>query len=333
MSFLTDALDELVATLVSVGETVADSAAAIRPPVAVVDPPTVSTVSGSISTVDWLVTLTEQPPGSDRAVRRLLDRVAAIGAVLPISSASPTVYSVAGTDLPGMSLTIQLTYRSVVPPWTPLELDPVLWLDAADTATITEAAGFVSQWDDKSTSGLAAAEGVQAYQPITGSRTLNGRNVIDFDGTLDRLIIPAFAVEQPFSVFTVAYQDVSQSGRYFQTLPNVVASFQPGDRPFQQAGLGNPYGYSGSTPPGFTYLMENTFADPGSRIVVNRRPAFAGTCGTNNPNGEYWVGSGINTQRFNGVLAEMIVVDRLLSSAETRTLENYLAGKWGITLP
>lgn len=112
MSFLTDALDELVATLVSVGETVADSAAAIRPPVAVVDPPTVSTVSGTIFTVDWLVTLTEQPPGSDRAVRRLLDRVATIGAVLPISSASPTVYSVAGTDLPGMSLTIQLTYRS-----------------------------------------------------------------------------------------------------------------------------------------------------------------------------------------------------------------------------
>jgi len=168
MSFLTDALDELVATLGAVGETVADSAAAIRPPVAVVDPPTVSTVSGSIFTVDWLVTLTEQPPGSDRAVRRLLDRVAAIGAVLPISSASPTVYSVAGTDLPGMSLTIQLAYRTdpVVPiPNVPLSAyeDSPIEESGAKTITNGAIAHEFGDWVEMIASTSAAADYLYPY--------------------------------------------------------------------------------------------------------------------------------------------------------------------------
>lgn len=111
MSALTDALDELAATLTAAGENVADSAAAIRPPVAVIDPPTISTVSATLVTIDWLVTLTEQPPGSERALRRLLDRVDAIAAVLPIQSGTAGSYSIGGQDLPSYTLSIQQTIR------------------------------------------------------------------------------------------------------------------------------------------------------------------------------------------------------------------------------
>ena len=56
----------------------------------------------------------------------------------------------------------------------------VLWLDAADSATITETAGEVSQWDDKSTSGHDFSQGTAADQPNTN--TINNKPGVFFDG-------------------------------------------------------------------------------------------------------------------------------------------------------
>lgn len=67
------------------------------------------------------------------------------------------------------------------------------WWDADDAATLSESGGLVSLWRDKA----GAADLAQSFgpeQPRTGSRTLNGRNVVDFDGTqrmLANLGLPA----------------------------------------------------------------------------------------------------------------------------------------------
>ena len=111
MTVLTDALDDLAVVLTTAGETVAGSAAGIRPPVAVIDPPDVSTISADLLTVSWRVALVEQPPGSDRALRRLLDRVSAIAELVPIASATSGVYSTGGQELPSYSITITQTLR------------------------------------------------------------------------------------------------------------------------------------------------------------------------------------------------------------------------------
>jgi hypothetical protein len=66
--------------------------------------------------------------------------------------------------------------------WTPAVSVTELWLDASDSSTITESAGFVSQWDDKSGSGNHFPQGSGSAQPTTGTRTLNDLNVLDFDG-------------------------------------------------------------------------------------------------------------------------------------------------------
>lgn len=137
MSALTDALDELAATLTAAGENVADSAAAIRPPVAVIDPPTISTVSATLVTIDWLVTLTEQPPGSERALRRLLDRADAIAAVLPIQSGTAGSYSIGGQDLPSYTLSVQQTIRR-----DPVEQIPNIPLSGYEDSPIQESAGI-----------------------------------------------------------------------------------------------------------------------------------------------------------------------------------------------
>lgn len=66
--------------------------------------------------------------------------------------------------------------------FSPLSLTPFLWLDAADTATISATGGLVDSWADKSGNGNTATA-VTTQRPTTGATTQNGHNVIDFDGT------------------------------------------------------------------------------------------------------------------------------------------------------
>lgn len=48
--------------------------------------------------------------------------------------------------------------------WSPIQLSPALWLDAADSSTITIATG-VSQWNDKSGNGRNVSQSTPAAQP------------------------------------------------------------------------------------------------------------------------------------------------------------------------
>jgi len=53
----------------------------------------------------------------------------------------------------------------------------VAWYDAADASTITEAAGAVSQWDDKSNNSFDVVQGTGANQP-----TYTSGEYVEFDG-------------------------------------------------------------------------------------------------------------------------------------------------------
>jgi hypothetical protein len=67
-------------------------------------------------------------------------------------------------------------------PFSPLDLSPALWLDAADTSTITESSGSVSQWNDKSGNAYHVSQATGANQPTYVTAGQNGLNVIAFDG-------------------------------------------------------------------------------------------------------------------------------------------------------
>jgi hypothetical protein len=68
------------------------------------------------------------------------------------------------------------------PPWTPADITTKLWLDAADTSTITSSSGSVSAWVDKSGNNYNFTQATGSAQPKTGITTQNGLNVLDFDG-------------------------------------------------------------------------------------------------------------------------------------------------------
>ena len=79
--------------------------------------------------------------------------------------------------MPNLAIT-----RAILPAFTPLAYSPAAWFDASDGDTITETAGKVSQWDDKSGNGNHATQGTGANQVSTGIETLNGLNVLSADG-------------------------------------------------------------------------------------------------------------------------------------------------------
>jgi hypothetical protein len=82
----------------------------------------------------------------------------------------------------GLTITDPAFLAAAASVFDPLSLSPSIWLDAADTATITQSLGKVSQWNDKSGNGRNVTQATSAAQPGTGAVTQNGKNVLTFDG-------------------------------------------------------------------------------------------------------------------------------------------------------
>ncbi len=69
-----------------------------------------------------------------------------------------------------------ISYGRGRPAWTPSLIQTALWLDAADTNTITLNGSTVSQWNDKSGNGRNAVQATASNQPGWGV----GRNLLQY---------------------------------------------------------------------------------------------------------------------------------------------------------
>jgi hypothetical protein len=88
--------------------------------------------------------------------------------------------------------------------WTPANTTTSLWLDSADTSTITIISGAISQWNDKSGNSRNATQSTSTKRPIVVNSALNGLNGISFDGIDDYLeILGYLAVNSAASNNTV----------------------------------------------------------------------------------------------------------------------------------
>ena len=106
-----------------------------------------------------------------------------------------------GTDPDaGDSLTFSLI------PKVPSQLSPTLWVDASDTNTIE--IGVVASRNGRTKAAIAAILLSRALssRPASGSRTQNGLNVLDFDGS-DSLRSGQFSLGEDFSIFIGAKID------------------------------------------------------------------------------------------------------------------------------
>ena len=227
-----------------------------------------------------------------------------------------------GISIPGTSGLVQAAF-------SPLDLSPVLWLDASDTSTITEVGGAVSQWDDLSGNGNDVTQGTAANQPTSGTRTINSLNVIDFDGS-DVLKNVDFAATNTTVTFVVAQSDAGAgTSPYLFTGagPSNIASYLSTTqyRIFQGTNV------SGGTNNQNVNLWRVTFGTT-DYLHINATQILSGNAGTA---GWLDIFVGANptvTVGWDGTIAEMIIVDGTLTAGQIADTEQYLADKWGITL-
>jgi hypothetical protein len=221
------------------------------------------------------------------------------------------------------------------------------WWDADDTATITASAGAVSAWGDKSPSGFDVSQATSTKRPTWGATTLNGRNVITFDGTADGLVRAspvqivnattgewsAFAVARPTTVSgarnifdqTAGGAQIAQYIRHNGTTVEAIA-FSGGSA------------FTDTVPSAVAANVAKCYSVTRSATAVeiwvdgvSNGPTVATGTPTVLANQALTIGANQSAgfQFFQGDIAEVIAYNRVLTTTERQQVESYLKTKWG----
>ena len=217
-----------------------------------------------------------------------------------------------------------------------------IWLDADDASTITEVANKVSLWSDKSGSNNDFPQATGAKQPSTNTRTQNGKNVIDFDGS-DKSIrnaVSSLSNSGGMDIFIVAKQDVVSGtflgntflrsglelGIYTEALMFSFHSRTAGGsfKSVKAAEDLSPHVFTGIFP-----------LNTGDFITARIDESQIGTTGGadmlyTNPALTIGVSDGFSQFDLDGYIAEVLIYNRNLSAPEITSVESYLNSKWGL---
>lgn len=111
MGLIRETYDELAQLLTAAGLPVITDSRNVRPPAVVIDPPSVTGISGTLVSLAFPVAVVAPPPGNRDALNVLLDYVADVVETVPTTAGEPGTYNVGGQDLPSYQLTVTLTAR------------------------------------------------------------------------------------------------------------------------------------------------------------------------------------------------------------------------------
>ena len=216
--------------------------------------------------------------------------------------------------------------------WTPADITTALWLDAADSDTIMLNGSNVSQWNDKSTNDKHATQGGSTAQPAYTSGGLNGLNIIEFDGSNDKLTSTHTFNINNQSVFMVARARSGTEQRFMGMRPttngrwylrsNLImkgsASFSPSDDTNWRIMY-----LSGSSTQAISSInaaAPTAVADTYSATVPNTRiGASTEAAGGSTPD-----------VYGNVAISEVIMLAGTPSDEDRQKIEGYLAWKWGL---
>jgi hypothetical protein len=111
MGAIADALDEVIASFSVLSLPVVDDPRKARPGSVLVEPPSGTGITASISEITIPVTILTLPPGTPATIRQMLDVADEIFALWPAADMTPGIWSSGGQDLPCYTLTLRITIR------------------------------------------------------------------------------------------------------------------------------------------------------------------------------------------------------------------------------
>ncbi len=245
-----------------------------------------------------------------------------------------------------------------------------IWYDAADTSTISVSGTAVTQWNDKGSLGLNLTQGTAANRPTSGTTTLNGKNVITFDGgdvllnatvaswkflhdgtkyVLGMVVKATSAADanNDTQVFTnIRRADAGVAGRNLQAESRSTTVDRL--RVYVSDGTGN---YAVSQDSGDNVwdqdnpVVYTELCDPNNGTAANRIYSYFGTgtaiqtntqtTGTTANNPTYSMGVGAPDNLANtgvtGYIAEMVILQSPYNTETDRVaLRDYLKTKWAL---
>ena len=209
-----------------------------------------------------------------------------------------------------------------------------LWMDAADSTTITRSGANVTQWNDKANNYSGSA----TNNPQYNSSPINGLPTIHFDGASSRyVLISANNFNYSFMTYFIVIRWVSGSGGFMGTdTPGNYGRALAVSSPNVQLLLYSQF---------YTTTVALTANQPcilsayfngttNFTVILNGTPTvFAVGQGAGNTNT-----NGFNIGLFNPTnggnhsfdMGEGIVYNSILSDAQRQQVEGYLAWKWGL---
>lgn len=221
--------------------------------------------------------------------------------------------------------------------WTPAQTTNDLWVDFSDTSTITESLNLVSKVDDKSGNNNHLTQSVASSQPLTNTNTINGLNVIKFDGSNDYLSSPIGLGDTYTSYFLVDTTASSRNAMWCEealsgnSTKNYLYSGPGGSITVEQF---PPSGGDavGNVAAGIN-LIEVLQTSPGvGQIYANATQiqtlseVFSGT-----PRFQFSVGGRLNSNNwFDTDMCEINFRLAVRSLNDRQRMQGYLCWKWGI---
>ena len=198
---------------------------------------------------------------------------------------------------------------------------------------ITIATG-VSQWNDQSGNGRHLIQSTGSKQPTLVTASF-GLPAVRFDGSNDYMFTSAFGLGQPFTVFIV-YKSVTIGAAvtndviFDGTGPSVTTAIGTDTVPRSYLFAGNALVGSQIASSSYVYA-EAVFNGASSFLLANGSTVVSGDAGAQNPDG-FTLGaaftSNTGTRNTNIEVAEVIILNVVPTTDQTRLIENYLRARY-----
>lgn len=204
--------------------------------------------------------------------------------------------------------------------WTPALATTSLWLDAADTSTITIVSGAVSQWNDKSGNAKNATQSNSSLRPAIGT-ILNNRQTLDF-APAKGMSYPSLSARSVFAVVKLSNFDVLNpligvtEGLTIRLNSSTV---------YRNLTGGNQDDFT--TPSGSIFRINGTVGATGTLTNWHFISAARSTTAAS----FNFIAGPDYARYWNGSIAEAVIFSELLGTFEIERMEGYLAHKWGLT--
>lgn len=209
-----------------------------------------------------------------------------------------------------------------------------VWLDAADSTTLTVPNGKVEEWRDKSGNGNKVNQSTEANRPNSGVKYKNGYNTIDFDANTSDYLISSSPwttpLTQPITVFIVSNTNSLNSTRY------VFAGLNAGEAVFFKDSS-NKYTMNAGASLADSSAIDTAFHcwtlefnGASSDLSKDGTSVATGNAGANGLTGMALGSSRLGTLFHDGSIGEVLIYDGALSAGDITSIETYLSDKWGL---